>query len=128
MDSIDYEMLSELYRGAPPEVGRAFDFQRRLKSRIVPERSFGELKTVAGADISIVAQDGIVTLTGSAKDNAQRLRIIAEVNDGLVFLIEQGDPSMEVGDQEYLSANIEMSGEKNILNDVQWLTIRGEIV
>lgn len=57
MDSIDYEMLSELYRAAPPEVGRAFDFQRRLKSRIVPERSFGELKTVAGADISILKSE-----------------------------------------------------------------------
>ncbi len=57
MDSIDYEMLSELYRAVPPEVGRAFDFQRRLKSRIVPERSFGDLKTVAGADISILKSE-----------------------------------------------------------------------
>ncbi len=57
MDSIDYEMLSELYRAVPPEVGRAFDFQRHLKSRIVPERSFGDLKTVAGADISILKSE-----------------------------------------------------------------------
>jgi deoxyribonuclease V len=57
MDSIDYEILSELYRAAPLEVRRAFDFQRRLKSRIVRERSFGELKTIAGADISILKSE-----------------------------------------------------------------------
>ena len=57
MDSIDYEILSELYRGAPPQVSRAFDFQKRLKGCIVRERSFGEIKTVAGADISILKSE-----------------------------------------------------------------------
>lgn len=57
MDSIDYYLLSELYRGTPPEVAKAFDFQRRLKGCIVRERSFGEIKTVAGADISILKSE-----------------------------------------------------------------------
>jgi hypothetical protein len=33
----------------------------------------------SGADISIVAQEGIVTLTGTAKDAAQKARIVADV-------------------------------------------------
>ena len=34
-----------------------------------------------GADVRIVAQEGTVTLTGSARDAAQKDRIIAEVQD-----------------------------------------------
>ncbi|MGE0367339.1 MAG: hypothetical protein AB7P53_00145, partial [Candidatus Dadabacteria bacterium] len=57
MGSIDYETLDELYRGKPPEVARALDFQKRLRRRIIGERSFCELRTVAGADISILKSE-----------------------------------------------------------------------
>lgn len=45
----------------------------------------------AGADVSIVAQDGIVTLTGTAKDAGQKARITADVKgvSGVVIVRDE---------------------------------------
>ena len=89
MGSIDYETLDELYRGKPPEVARALDFQKRLRRRIIGERSFGELKTVAGADISILKSEnklicGIIVF--SYPDMTEIERAYSEVEENFPYI------------------------------------------
>lgn len=89
MGSIDYETLDELYRGKPPEVARALDFQKRLRSSIIGERSFGELKTVAGADISILKSEnklicGIIVF--SYPDMTEIERAYSEVEENFPYI------------------------------------------
>lgn len=89
MDSIDYEILAELYRGKPPEVARALDFQSRLKGGIIGERSFGEVKTVAGADISILKSEkklicGIIVF--SYPDMTEIERAYSEVEENFPYI------------------------------------------
>ena len=89
MGSIDYEVLAELYRGKPPEVARALDFQKRLRRSIIGERSFGELKTVAGADISILKSEkklicGIIVF--SYPDLTEIERVYSEVEENFPYI------------------------------------------
>ncbi|MCC6712931.1 MAG: endonuclease V [Candidatus Dadabacteria bacterium] len=89
MGSIDYDTLAELYRGKPPEVRKAFDFQRRLKGCIIGERSFGELKKVAGADISILKSEkklicGIIVF--SYPDMTEIERVYSEVDENFPYI------------------------------------------
>jgi len=89
MGSIDDETLAELYRGKPPEVGRALDFQKRLRRSIIGERSFGELKTVAGADISILKSEkklicGIIVF--SYPDMTEIERAYSEVEENFPYI------------------------------------------
>lgn len=89
MGSIDYETLAELYRGKPPEVARALDFQKRLRRSIIGERSFGELKTVAGADISILKSEnklicGIIVF--SYPDMTEIERAYSEVEENFPYI------------------------------------------
>ncbi|MGD9653298.1 MAG: deoxyribonuclease V [Candidatus Dadabacteria bacterium] len=89
MGSIDYETLDELYRGKPPEVARALDFQKRLRRRIIGERSFGELRTVAGADISILKSEnklicGIIVF--SYPDMTEIERAYSEVEENFPYI------------------------------------------
>lgn len=89
MGSIDYETLDELYRGKPPEVARALDFQKRLRRSIIGERSFGELRTVAGADISILKSEnklicGIIVF--SYPDMTEIERAYSEVEENFPYI------------------------------------------
>ncbi len=57
MGIIDAGLLEDLYRGGPHSASRAFDVQRELSKKVIKERQFGELKTVAGADLSILTSE-----------------------------------------------------------------------
>lgn len=57
MGIIDTGLLEDLYRGGPRSAARAFEFQRELSKKVIRERRFGELKTVAGADLSILKSE-----------------------------------------------------------------------
>src|SRR3990167_3620676 len=57
MGIIDTDLLEDLYRGAPPSVARALEFQRELSKKVIIKKELKELRTVAGADLSILKNE-----------------------------------------------------------------------
>ncbi len=57
MDTTEIAFLEGLIGGDKPSVARAFDIQKELSKRVISKREFGELKTVAGADISVLKNE-----------------------------------------------------------------------
>ena len=57
MGIIDTDLLEDLYRGGPPSVARALEFQRELSKKVIIKKELKELRTVAGADLSILKNE-----------------------------------------------------------------------
>jgi deoxyribonuclease V len=57
MDIIDRNLLEGIYGEGTPSVSRAFDLQRELSKKVIDRREFGRLKTVAGADLSVMKSE-----------------------------------------------------------------------
>lgn len=57
MGIIDIDLLEGIYGAGAPSVSRAFDLQRELSKKIINRREFGRLKTVAGADLSLMKSE-----------------------------------------------------------------------
>ena len=57
MGIIDTDLLEDLYRGGPSSVARALEFQRELSKKVIIKKELKELRTVAGADLSILKNE-----------------------------------------------------------------------
>ncbi len=57
MGTIETGLLEELYREGTPSVARAFEFQRKLSKKVIIRNELKELRTVAGADISVLKNE-----------------------------------------------------------------------
>ena len=57
MDITETAFLEGLIVGDKPSVARAFDIQKELSKKVISKREFGELKTVAGADLSVLTDE-----------------------------------------------------------------------
>jgi deoxyribonuclease V len=57
MDTIDTDSLEDIYSGGAIPVPRAFALQKELSNKVIKKRAFGQLRTVAGADLSIVKNE-----------------------------------------------------------------------
>ena len=57
MGTTDSEALHRIYGEGGLSVTRAFDVQKELSKKVIKQRKFGELKTVAGADLSVLKSE-----------------------------------------------------------------------
>lgn len=56
MDIKEINRIAELFAKNPPSVSEASKFQRELSAKVVDKNGFNEIKTVAGADLSILTK------------------------------------------------------------------------
>jgi deoxyribonuclease V len=57
MGIIDSDLLEGVYGEGTPSVSRAFDLQKELSKKVIKSREVGHLKTVAGADLSVMTSE-----------------------------------------------------------------------
>ena len=57
MGTIKIGLLGGICGEGAPSVSRAFDIQKELSKKVISKREFGELKTVAGADLSVLKNE-----------------------------------------------------------------------
>ncbi|MEW6144639.1 MAG: deoxyribonuclease V [Thermodesulfobacteriota bacterium] len=63
MDTTDADTIEALYREGAPSIARAFEIQRKLSKKVIIHKELGEVKTVAGADLSVM-KDGRKLICG----------------------------------------------------------------
>lgn len=83
MGTTDKDVLAGLSSGEPPPVARAFEIQRELREKVISTRGFGELKTIAGADIAVLKGEskllcGIIVFSFPDLDEIERVYCLVE--------------------------------------------------
>ena len=80
---INTGLLEDLYRGSPPSVARAFEFQRELSKKVILTKAPGGPRTVAGADLSILKNEkklvcGIILFSYPDLTELERVYTVSE--------------------------------------------------
>jgi deoxyribonuclease V len=83
MDTTDADTIETLYRESAPSVARAFEIQRELSKKVIIQRNSGEIRTVAGADISVMKDGrkllcGIIVFSCPALEEIERVYSVCE--------------------------------------------------
>lgn len=83
MGTTDKDTLTGLSSGQPPPVARAFEIQRELREKVITKRGFGNLTTIAGADIAVLKGEGkllcgIIVFSFPDMDEVERVYGIVE--------------------------------------------------
>jgi deoxyribonuclease V len=83
MDTTDIDSLELLYGEGAPSVAQAFEVQKKLSKKVIRERQFGELRTVAGADLSVMKDKnklicGIILFSYPALDEIERVYTVSD--------------------------------------------------
>lgn len=83
MDTTEIAFLEGLIGEDKPSVARAFDIQKELRKRVISKREFGDLKTVAGADLSVLKNEnklicGIIMFSYSGLAEIERVYSVSD--------------------------------------------------
>ncbi len=85
MGTTDADVIARLLAGERPSVAEAFEIQRELREKVVCTREFGELSTIAGADIAVLKGEGklvcgIMVFSYPEMDEIERVSAVVEEN------------------------------------------------
>jgi deoxyribonuclease V len=83
MDTTDADTIEALYAEGTPSIARAFDIQRELSKKVIIHKELGKIKTVAGADLSVMKDGhklicGIILFSYPALDELERVYSVCE--------------------------------------------------
>ena len=73
-------------------------------------------------------RSGWVRILNPSRTCLVHSRVVAQVIDYFVILVEQADPSVQVGYEEHLATNIEMGRETHIAIDALGFAVQGQVL